>query len=89
VLAIHISNLHLDLGPVTRALADDNKLSAALVSSNQNQQTQAAAANWVLLSRNKTFFERHRIGAPLEMTEKGGKPVRWTDDYSSIWSILL
>lgn len=89
VLAIHISNLHLDLGPVTRALADDNKLSAALVSSNQNQQTQAAAANWVLLSRNKGFFERHRIGAPLEMTEKGGKPVRWTDDYSSIWSILL
>jgi hypothetical protein len=90
VLAIHISNLHLDLAPVTRALAEDNDLSAFLVSSGQNAATGAAAANWVLLSRNKTFFEQHGIGAPLNMTEKGDKPpVPWTDDHSSIWSILL
>jgi hypothetical protein len=90
VLAIHISNLHLDLAPVTRALADDNGLTAVLVSSGADARTGSAASNWVLLTRNQKFFAQHSIGAPLNLTEKGDKPpVRWTDDYSSIWSILL
>ncbi len=90
VLAIHISNLHLDLAPVTLALAQDNNLSASLVSSGADPRTGSAASNWVLLTRNQKFFAQHSIGAPLNLTEKGDKPpVRWTDDYSSIWSILL
>jgi hypothetical protein len=90
VLAVHISNLHLDLAPVTRALAEHYGLDAALVSSLSDPKLGTASANWVLLTRNKGFFEKHDIGAALTLTEKGEKPpVMWTDDYSSIWSILL
>jgi hypothetical protein len=91
VMAFHISNSHLDLEPVVRALANRHELRAVLVPPKRlDPRTGKLASVWMLLSANPQFFlspevaELVRVSAQVEPR----KPILWTDDYSSILPIL-
>jgi hypothetical protein len=92
VLAFHISNQHLDLEPVLADLAADAGLTALVRNDQVLTQEEWAAGKapsvWVLLARPSTDL------GPLA-TDPRWQPARrvpgarlWTDDFSSLLSVL-
>jgi len=89
-LAINVTNLHLDLIPVTQALAKEFGMTMRVVVAGDNPAEGRMATCWVLLSRDRTFFDRHRIASEYEFDDVPEKPpILWTDDFSNIWQVLL
>jgi SAM-dependent methyltransferase len=83
VLAVHISNLYLDLAPVVANAAASLGHSAFIVTSRSNKALGTNAARWVL------------IGPPEHLASPAAQRLApipsqrlWTDNYSSIAGIL-
>jgi SAM-dependent methyltransferase len=89
VLAIHISNRHVDLEPVVRGLADAAQMQWLRVESNvQFAKGVQGVAWWALLSRNETFLNLPALKA-LAVPPRSPKPAMlWTDDHSNLFEIL-
>ena len=89
LLALHISNRHLDLAPVLAAsLAELPGVHAALVRNNQHTgNLDAVSSIVVLMSKDKTKIDK-------ALAWPDAKPLRptgvaaWTDDYANIVSAL-
>jgi hypothetical protein len=86
VLAVHVSNKHLDLEPVVRRLADALGMASLSRNSPQDLSHGVSAAQWVLLSAQGDMFRELMSRHPPD-------PVRrdvalWTDDYANVLSIL-
>lgn len=87
LLAIHVSNRHLDLARVVLAAAEHLGLKGWLVRSPGVEAHGIEAAHWILLSREgQPNFPRG--GYPLYPGTARGPAILWTDDHSSIWSVL-
>jgi spermidine synthase len=91
VVAFHISNQYFDLRPVLAGLAQDAGLAAMAQDDVTVSAAEAAAgkrgSQWVVLAR-----DRHDFGALADdprwyTLEVPGAPL-WTDDYSSVLSVL-
>jgi SAM-dependent methyltransferase len=88
ILAVHISNKHLDLQPVVEAAAAALKQRAFVVSNGPDEKSGVYIATWVLLSGRGDFavrLERDQTGGLLEPS---GRTQLWTDNYSSIFRLL-
>jgi spermidine synthase len=96
VLAIHISNRFLELGPVTRGLAAARpNCEAVRLSAGDNYPGQSAST-WVLLISDPDLL---RLAESLcegedplaeiysPWTEKDRPPLLWTDDFHSLWQV--
>jgi SAM-dependent methyltransferase len=88
IIAFHISNQYLDLAPVVQAQADHAGLHAAIISSPEDDETGAFAADWVLLTSDEKFLALPKVAeASADIAPR--KDLRlWTDDYSSLLPIL-
>jgi hypothetical protein len=85
VIAVNISNRHLNLMPVMLAAAQQLKLDTRLVDSPQNLAQAIYAAVWVIMYPPE---ERERFGSVGSSLAEIGQPaVAWTDDYSAILGI--
>ena len=88
VLAVHVSNLYLDLQPVVKGAAAAMNKEAVLIT-NQNDLSQGIlGANWILVGSRQGFagqVEIERAGNILN-TFSGGQ--LWTDEYSSLFKLL-
>lgn len=88
LLAIHISNRHLDLAPVIGDIARDANLVALLSHENRIAVRGKNSSRWVVVARRQsdigTLLE-HSIWQPLEGR---ARPQIWTDDFSNILSVL-
>jgi hypothetical protein len=91
VLAFHVSNRHLMLGPVVAGLAADAGLSALQQEHSvgrQEMQRGRSGSHWVVMARAQGII------APLRQNPRwvslvprpGFSP--WTDDFSNILSVL-
>jgi hypothetical protein len=91
VLAVHISNRHLDLEPVVRRLAREFDLTMMVVDNPDGGfgEEWVYGSTWVLLGRDPVFFEIPELwGYPLaDLTQKEDSPL-WSDDYASIFRIM-
>lgn len=88
LLALHISNYHLDLRPVIRNLANHFRLRAVVISSQQNGERHYPSL-WMLMSRNEGFFKLPAIANRVSPRERAGAEIRlWTDDYSNLFQLL-
>lgn len=88
VIAVHISNSHLDLAPLVYATANVLAMSARLfdtpASSVGNPRSQ-----WVLISKDEQFFKRDDIQPHIsERVLNVNKQLVWTDDFSNLLSVL-
>ena len=85
VLAMHISNRHLDLLPVVARLAEHAKMRWELVRVRES----TLASDWILLSNNKTFWADQVVSRAIV---KAPRPLAtvplWTDEYSNLFQIL-
>jgi spermidine synthase len=88
IIAFHISNNYLSLGPVVQEQADHAGLHAVMVSTADDDDTGAFSSDWVLVTANEKFLELPEIvSASAKIEPKPGLRL-WTDDYSSLLSVL-
>jgi hypothetical protein len=88
ILAFHISNQHVNLGPPIAALAASEGLQARLFSTAANVTPGEFGSTWMLVSDNTAFFNQPKIAAKAHApTLRPGLPL-WTDDYSALLPVL-
>jgi hypothetical protein len=87
----NISNMHLDLQPVVRALGAKHGMTTFLAPPRPVDPHQGKLPSlWMVLSRNPDFLKRPNIELLLRQpfNAANSKRLLWTDDYSSILPIL-
>jgi hypothetical protein len=90
VLAIHISNKFVELGPPVGALARDAKLDARLVDHDADDADDEAqnASSWVILPLDAKWWESGTVAERTKpLTAPDGQPV-WTDDFNNLVAAL-
>lgn len=90
-LAIHISNLFLDLEPVVINAAREFDLHHVTVwDENELDDWYTYRSTWMVLSRNRIFVETvRRVMLNTDIPESDRKVELWTDDYTSLFPILF
>lgn len=87
ILAIHITNRHVDLKPVCKGLAKEFGLAAQSVISDKDSEMGTSQAHWVLLSPSVETLEKidfeQTATAPL-----GDSEILWTDNFSNLLSVM-
>jgi hypothetical protein len=86
ILAIHISNRYLDLGPVVQQEAKALGKPAILISSGEDPGGDNFGADWVLVTTNPATLD-HLSQFSAKIAAKPRLRM-WTDDYSNLWQIL-
>jgi spermidine synthase len=89
ILAIHISNNHLDLRPVVAGIVRD----LGLVGREQFQNTTDTAGGkfgslWAVLARSDAALGPKVIGDENWRELPSGDDRTWTDDFSNIWNVI-
>jgi hypothetical protein len=88
ILAFHISNQHVNLGPPIALLAASAGIEARLFSTSSNTEPGEFLSTWVLVSDNSAFFDQPEVAPHAKpMTLRPGLRV-WTDDYSALLPVL-
>jgi spermidine synthase len=90
IIAVHVSNLAVDLDPVVAGLAEHFRLQAVKVTVEERSEV-LLASDWILLSPGSGLqsgplrFAGQRL---LRFRDPRKSPPLWTDDYSDVWSLL-
>ena len=88
ILAFHISNNYVDLGPPIALLARDAGMEAMRVSSPPNDGRGEFTATWMLVSDNRAFFKLPQVAAHVHEPALRPGLRLWTDDYSSLLPLI-
>ena len=90
VIAVHISNRHLDLTPVIGGIAEHYKFSLLSVETEDEGAAGEAGSDWLLLTRNEEFLNDYVVLERGKIVEPGSyKSIRpWTDQFSNLFEIL-
>ncbi len=86
VLALHITNTHLDLEPVVRKLSDELGKQAILISTDSDEQHNLYRSKWALVS-SQPIEDPAIENVAEELTTRPGLRA-WTDDYNNLFQIL-
>jgi spermidine synthase len=99
VLAVHVSNLHLDLSALVHRLVAERDLRPIQVLSRQRLDRGTLLSQWILLTRSDAM-ERRLIDGIGPLVEAGDVMVfrrkaedyaslrPWTDDYSNLFQLI-
>ena len=91
ILAFHVSNRHLVLGPILANLAADAGLAAAEQVhqvTREEAETGRSGSDWVLMSRDASAIDTLLADERwVKLTPHPSAPL-WTDDFSNILSVL-
>lgn len=88
VLAVHISNKYLNLRPVVQAAANNLGKVAVLMHNGFALGPGIYPSTWIVLGSRDGFLGREQIEHTGTVLSSSSDEVLWTDDYSSIFSIL-
>ncbi|MEX0819884.1 MAG: fused MFS/spermidine synthase, partial [Pirellulaceae bacterium] len=90
VIAVHISNRHLNLTPVVGGIAEHYDFSLLKVEKDDDGFAGAAGSDWLLLTRNEHFLQDDVVLELGEAVAPGSYPsIRpWTDQFSNLFEIL-
>ncbi len=90
MIALHISNRHLDLRPVVGRIAAELNLQLAYIEDPvyHSDGPEKASSDWILLARDRSVLDRAPIreGARAMPASAPGRP--WSDDYSNIAQVM-
>jgi hypothetical protein len=93
IVAFHVSNRHINLGPPIGLLADSAGMQAKVFSTVADDQGGYSSpgeygSTWILVSANQDFFQIPEVRIHAEpVRPKAGLRV-WTDDYSAVLPVL-
>lgn len=88
VVAVHISNRNLDLAPVVRHASDYFGKTARLVDSQDDGLRGLLGSKWILISDRADVFDASELAGIAVELDAASSIRPWTDDYSSIYTIL-
>lgn len=88
ILAFHVSNQHVDLEPAIQKLGAYAGLTARTVHNAAQDNRGEFRSTWVLLTANQDFFRQPEMEALAEPARSGSNLRLWTDDYSSLFSLI-
>ena len=88
VLAVHISNRYLNLGPLVRGLAAECGKQALLVENDDNAITGLDSSTWVLVTSDYLFINDPTVKSRTEKWPEGRTPIVFTDRYSNLFRLL-
>jgi hypothetical protein len=91
VIAVHISNRHLNLLPVTIGVAKHfQTLIRSINWDEPNHPWWFSSSRWVILSHNQPFMFSQPLAehASIMPDEDAQKAVLWTDDYASVLPLV-
>jgi hypothetical protein len=88
-LAVHVSNLYLNLNPIVELAAKAlDKQTRVIDTGDDEDVTGVFPATWVLVTGNPHFFDKPEFrGPPPKLIAQDGLRT-WTDDYSNLFRIL-
>ncbi|MDA8622135.1 fused MFS/spermidine synthase [Psychrosphaera sp.] len=87
-MAFHISNSYLNLKPVMRSIAKQLNMTAVYFKA-ESEDANIHTTEWVVFTNNKKYLAQPTIksfGSNILMAD--GPTIDWTDDYSSLLSVL-
>ena len=89
VLAVHVSNRYLMLGPVVAMAAAESGKTAKMVSfeTSERDETEETDSDWVLVTSRPGFFDQPELKVAHKIDPIPGLRI-WTDDYSNLYRIL-
>ena len=87
ILAIHITNRHVDLLPVCRGLADEFQLTARCIRNKPELESGTNSAKWVLLSRRPEVLDALQV-TQSKVIPMGDRTILWTDAFSNLLSVM-
>lgn len=88
VLAIHISNQYLELTPVVAGAAIGLGKEAVVVKNEPDSPRGISRARWVLVGDPQGFLGKPQIEKVGTILAANSPQLQWTDDYSSLITIL-
>ncbi len=90
LLAVHISNRHLDLRPVVESLARHHGLHFVTISDTvEKENWWLYNTTWMLLSHDEKLLQAEAISqAAEEPPDESARMVDWTDDHASLFEVL-
>jgi hypothetical protein len=89
ILAVHISNLHFDLRPLVRGLAEELNLPAVLIQSPGKPEGEIFPTDWVLMTENGKFLMDDVVAASITPWLVGVESnIVWTDDFNNLFGVL-
>jgi hypothetical protein len=87
ILAVHISNSHLDLTPIVRGLAKTHNKEIFYVKTDAEHQGQHEV-EWVLLASKAASLSNNLYRYTDKWPDSNNDAFLWTDDYSNLLSVL-
>ena len=84
VIAMHITNRHLDLAPVAAGAAKEFGYHWTEIQSVAQPQRMIAASRWLAASKQEAFFQT----AAFQPTAPPETLILWTDSYNNLFQIL-
>ncbi len=91
ILAVHVSNLHLDLRPVTLSLAEGEKWPARVVEDSPDDDTAPGrwqtSSTWIIVTNNQEFWDDSEVSDRSYQWDNPWR-IHWTDDFGSLVQIL-
>ncbi|MFM9888939.1 MAG: fused MFS/spermidine synthase [Burkholderiales bacterium] len=88
LLAVHISNRHLDLQPVVAEAVKALKKSARIADTDDEEALGTYGATWVLIGDSDDIFNHEKLKGAVEALEPKRSVGLWTDDFSDVYRIL-
>jgi hypothetical protein len=87
VIAVHISNKYLYLGPVVRGLAEHFELQTIRICTHDDEEHLVSGADWMLLTRNPDLLRKVKPEPRRTKRDDFSVPL-WTDQYNNLFQIL-
>ncbi|MBP83161.1 MAG: hypothetical protein CMO61_04875 [Verrucomicrobiales bacterium] len=90
VIAVHVSNLHLNLSDLVHNLANQTGWKATRVEFDPNyEQHMLYYSDWILLSKDNSFHNAlEQDGYSSYWYDALPKDLIWTDDYSNLFGVI-
>jgi spermidine synthase len=92
VIAVHVSNHHLDLEPVVLNLARHFHYQSAVIDYEESEEEEAwwlYASTWILLTHDEKLLKAPAISVVASTVNTNGLRVPlWTDEFASLFPIL-
>ena len=87
ILALHVTNIYVDLIDVARQLATYSGRTALHIE-DYGDNYYESSNEWVLITNNGKFLQDWRVQNASTAWETKAKPILWTDDFSNLFEIV-
>jgi hypothetical protein len=89
VIAVHVSNRHLDLRPIVAHLASIYDMQVVEVDADDQGGAADSSSSWLLVTTNEDFLnDQMVVDAATELDPPDPEIRVWTDQYSNLFQIL-